>query len=352
MVRLLSLSLLLAGCSDTQLSYTKEDPVEILPGSITGRVCDPSGRLWLPDALAYVNLMDDEGVIYQTVQAYSDTDGYWTLADLPGEREYTIFVQYGSEILQTETVWVGSAEAIELEEPDCFDPVSLDIAIVTGDYDNFDLVLGRLGFTNYTSINGQDGDVLNTFLGDPAALAAYDIVFFNGGFVEDGTIYDTTDPDNAQTAQNVQNVVDYVNGGGIIFGSDWSYDLVERGWSDRVDWVGADEVPDDAQKGDYDLVNAAVSDAALAEFLGKDYLDVQYDLPVWPPIESIATGVSVHLSGTVPYSDGLSEYTLTAVPLLVSFNSEQGKVAFSTFRVVPNSDEDMLAIIQYMLYEL
>ncbi len=353
MSRLLTLSLLvLVGCSDTQLSYTKEDPVVILPGSISGRVCDPSGRLWLPDALAYVNLMDDEGIIYQTVQAYSDTDGRWVLDDIPGEREYTVYVQYGNEILATETVYVASAESVELPEPDCFDPVSLDIAIVTGDYDNFDLVLNQLGFTNYETIDGQDGDELNTFLGDPEELGRFDIIFFNGGFVEDGTIYDTTDPTNAQTAQNVQNVVDYVNGGGVIFGSDWSYDLVERGWADRIDWVGADEVPDDAQKGDYDLVNAAVSDASLAEFLGKEYLDIQYDLPVWPPIESIASGVSVHLSGTVPYSDGLSEYTLTAVPLLVSFNSEQGKVAFSTFRVVPNSSEDMLAIIQYMLYEL
>lgn len=353
MARLLALSFLLsAACSDTTLNYTKEDPVVILPGSIAGRVCDPSGRLWLPDAQVYVNLMDDAGIIYQTVQAYSDQDGYWLLDDLPGEREYTVYVQYGNEVLLTETVWVGSDEAVELPEPDCFDPVSLDIAIVTGDYDNFDVVLNQLGFTNYEIVDGQDADVLNSFLGDPEELGRFDIIFFNGGFVEDGTIYDTTDASNVQVVQNVQNVVDYVHQGGVVFGSDWSYDLIERGWSDRIDWVGADEVPDDAQKGDYELVNAAVSDAAMAEFLGKDYLDIQYDLPVWPPIESIASGVSVHLSGTVPYSDGLSEYTLTAVPLLVSFNSEKGKVAFSTFRVVPNSNEDMLAIIQYMLYQL
>jgi hypothetical protein len=342
----------LGGCSESALNYTKEDPVVILPGGISGRVCDPSGRTWLPDALAYVNLVDSDGRIYDTVQAYSDIDGNWSLGDLPGEREYTVYVQYGTEVLQEETVWVPSDTDVALEEPDCFDPLSLDIAIVTGDYDNFDIVLNQLGFANYELVDGQDGDVLNAFLGDPEELSRFDIIFFNGGFVEDGTIYDLEDSTNTQVIQNVQNVVDYVNSGGVIFGSDWSYDLVERGWPDRIDWVGADEIPDDAQKGDYDLVTAAVSDASLAEFLGEDYLDIQYDLPVWPPIEAVGEGVSVHLSGNVPYSDGLSEYSLTAVPLLVSFNSEQGKVAFSTFRVVPNSSDDMLAILQYMMYQL
>jgi len=346
------LALALSGCSDTTLNYQKEDPVEILPGSISGRVCDPSGRLWLPDAQAYVNLVDDDGIIYQTNQAYSDLDGYWTLDDLPGEREYTYFVQYGTEVLETDTVWVGSDQHIVLDEPDCFDPLSLDIAIVTGDYDNFDLVLNQLGFSNYELVDGQDGDVLNAFLGDPEELARFDVIFFNGGFVEDGTIYDLEDPDDAATAQNVQNVVQFVHNGGVVFGSDWAYDLVERGWPTRINWVGADEIPDDAQMGDYELVNAGVQDAALAEFLGTDYIEVQYDLPVWPPIESVEDGVSVHLAGTVPYSDGLSEFTLTGVPLLVSFNSEQGKVAFFTFRVVPNSSDDMLAILQYMMYQI
>lgn len=324
----------------------------ILPGTISGRICDPSGRLWLADALVYVNLVDSDGVIYDTVEAYSDIDGYWTLPELPGEREYTVYVQYGSEVLDTEVVWVPSATAVDLPEPDCFDPLSLDIAIVTGDYDNFDIVLNQLGFTNYEIVDGQDGDALNSFLGSPDELARFDIIFFNGGFVEDGVIYDLSGAAAAQTAQNVQNVVDYVHGGGTVFGSDWSYDLIELGWPSQIDWVGADEVPDDAQKGDYDLVNAAVSDAAMAEFLGKSYLDVQYDLPVWPPIVATDVAVSVHLSGTVPYSDGLNEYTLTAVPLLVSFNSQEGKVAFSTFRVVPNSTDDMLGILQYMMYQL
>lgn len=348
----LALAVLLTACSDQGLTFKREDPVVIEPGGIKGRVCDPSGRTWLPDAFVYVNLVDEDGVIYDTVEAYSDIDGRWTLDDLPGDRTYTVYVTYGAETLMAEEVYIGSGEWYEFDEPDCFDPVSIDIAIVTGDYDNFDLVLNQLGFVNYELVDGLDGEVLNAFLGDPESLARFDIIFFNGGFNEDHVIYDIADPTNPVPERNLQNLRDYVFAGGNIYASDWAYDLVERAWPSQVDFVGADEVPDDAQKGDFELVNAVVSDAAMAEYLGGEYVEIQYDLPVWPPIESVADSTSTHLSGTVPYSDGMSEYTLTAVPLLVSFNGGQGKVVFSTFRVVPNTSDDMLAILQYMMYRL
>lgn len=339
-------------CSEQGLSFKREDPVVIDNGAIKGRVCDPSGRTWLPDAQAYVNIANAEGVIYETRQAYSDLDGRWEISDLPGEREYTVYVQYGPDLLLTETVYIGSGEVIELEEPDCFDPLALDVAVVTGDYDDFNLVLNQMGFANYQLVDGLDANVLNAFLGDPAELARFDIIFFNGGFVEDGVIYDLLDPTNAAVAQNMTNLVAYADGGGSVYASDWAYDIVEIGWPDRADFVGADEVPDDAQLGDYDTVTAVVSDTSLSEFLGTTYLDIDYDLPVWPPVENVSSSVSVHLTGTVPYSDGLSDYTLTSVPLLLSFNSGDGKVVFSTFRVVKNASDDMVATLQYMMYNL
>jgi hypothetical protein len=351
-MRLAALTLLVVACSDQSLTYKREDPVVIDDGSITGRVCDPSGRTWLPDAEAYVNITDGDGVIIDTQMAFSDVDGYWHLNDLPGDREYTVYVQYGPDLLQQETVWVGSGEDVELDEPDCFDPLAIDVAIVTGDYDDFDQVLIQMGFANFQLIDGLDEATLATFLDDPDELAKYDIIFFNGGFVEDGVIYDTADSTNTAPAQRIQNIVNYVDAGGTIYASDWAYNIPEMGWPDAADFVGADEVPDDAQMGDYEEVHATVSDVALSEFLGEEYVDVTYDLPVWAPVQNVSSSVSTHLTGTVPYSDGLSEYTLTAVPLLYSFNSGDGKVVYSTFRVARNADDDVVAILQYMMYRL
>lgn len=342
----------MAACSDTTLVTKPPEEIEILDGSISGRVCDPSGRTWLQGATAYVNLVDEGGVVYETRQSVTDAEGRWSLTELPGDVEYDLFVQYGTDVLQHEPIWVASGDSVELEEPECFDPLSLEIAIVTGSYDNFDVVLTQLGFVNYTTIDGLDGATLSSFLGDPSALAEYDIIFFNGGHQEDGVIYDLENPENPVVAANVANIRAYVEAGGTVYGSDWAYDVVELAFPDQLNFVGADEVPNDAQRGDYELVNAAISDANLASYLGKEYMEVQFDLPVWPPIESTSSSVSVHLTGTVPYSDGMSEYTLTAAPLLVSFNAGQGKVVFSTFRVVPNANDDLRNTLQYIMYNL
>ncbi len=350
-----SFVLLLAalGCeSDNELQATVPRTEVVNAGSITGRVCDPTGRTWLADALAYVNVTDDAGLIYQTEKAFTDLDGYFTIDGLPGNKDYTVFVTYGPSQLMAEPVHVGNGENVTLAEPSCFDPLELDVAVVNGHYDDFGRVLDDMGFVNHHPIDGTDQEVLTQFLSSPEELAKYDLIFFNGGIVEDGVIYDRTDRDNPVPATIMQNIRDYVENGGSIYASDWSYDIVEIGWHDKIDFVGADDVPDDAQLGDYEQLQAAVTDASLSEYLAKQYIEVEFDLPVWPPIETVDRSVSVHLTGTVPYSDGFSDYTLSSVPLLVTFNAGEGKVAFSTFRVVRNGNEDILRTLQYVMYNL
>ena len=70
------------GCSDTKLRVTEESEAGLAPGSVLGRVCDPSGRTWLPDALAYTHIIDDAGKLYDTRTAYTDRDGYFLLDNL------------------------------------------------------------------------------------------------------------------------------------------------------------------------------------------------------------------------------------------------------------------------------
>ena len=352
-MRCVALVLCVAACTPDQgLTYQKDDPTVVESGAIAGRVCDPSGRTWLQNANAYVNLVDEHGVIYDTVETFSDETGTWTISDLPGEAQYTVYVTYGNEILIEETVWVGSGETVQLDEPSCFDPLDLEVAVVTGDYDDFDDVLDDLGFLEYTLIDGLDTVQLTDFLSSPTELAKYDVIFFNGGFTEDGIIYDSEDETNTLPDTVIENVVAYVDAGGSIYASDWAYDIVEIGWPDRIEFVGADDVPDDAQKGDYCQVDAAVSDASLAAYLETQYIPIEYDLEVWPPIENVDRSVSTHLTGSVEYTDGLSNFTLASVPLLVSFNSGDGKVAFSTFRVARNADEEIVKTVQYMMYNL
>lgn len=339
------------GCTENVIVVDEEPEYVPVPASIQGRVCDPSGRTWLADALAYTNITDDSGKIVDIRKAYSDRDGYWLLDELPPNQEYTIFVQYGSDILMEEVLYVTDDEHIELDEPECFDPLALDIAIVTGDYDDVQLVLESMGFSNYTLIDGTDAQTLLTFLSDVENLRQYDVVFFNGGHVEDGVIYDRN-PDNTVDDAIRANLDTYVQEGGSVYASDWSYDVVEQTWPDYIDFLGDDEEPDAAQLGDYAMVTASVTDESLSSFLGKTQLEVEYDLPVWPPVTTVEPYVSIHITGTVEYREGQNSYTLASVPLLVSFSAGSGRVAYSTFRVAANNNDDMILTLQYMMHDI
>ena len=411
----LTLSLIAAGlysCSENTFFKDPEIVEGLSPGTILGRVCDPSGRHWLPDAMVYSNLIDDSGKLYDTRISYTDRDGYFLLDPMPAGSTYTVYVQYGDAILETHEVEVDDGEEVVLEEPDCFDPLELDVAVITGDYDDFQDVLQHMGFANYELIDGMEGDEMAGFLNDLDKMLEFDIIIFNGGHVEEGLIYpapppeeededadggllfdmdedadadegaddtgvpdggdddgdDTGAPDDGDgdadadggpddepldmADEIMNNLRNYVAAGGSVYASDWAYDVVERGWPEAIDFVGADEVPDAAQLGENGVVNAVISDGALAAWLETDNTQVEFDLPVWPPIEGVDPTVSIHMSGPIEYRLGTSVYSLGNAPLLVSFASGDGKVAFSSFRVANNADADVVLTLQYMMYSL
>ena len=399
------------GCTENTFYKDTETVEGLSPGSILGRVCDPSGRHWLPDAMAYANLIDDSGKLYDTRQAYTDRDGFFLLDDLPAGTIYTVYVQYGDEILETHEVNVEDGAEMVLDEPSCFDPLELDVAVITGDYDDFEAVLGYMGFANYEVIDGLLGDEMAGFLTDLDKMLQYDIIMFNGGHLEEGLIYplppsddddadsdgglvfdegsddeaeddaedtgttdggedtggesDTGDaddgdvdggePEEALDAHEtiINNIRNYVAAGGSVYASDWAYDVVEQAWPEAIDFVGADEIPNAAQLGMDGMVTAQIPDNALATWLERDELPISYDLPVWPPIADVTSGsVNVHLQGRVEYRVGQNPQSLPASPLLVSFASGEGRVAYATFRIAENAAPEVVLTLQYMMYSL
>lgn len=337
------------GCIDTPLRPFGDNKGDASPGEIRGRVCSADGRSWQGDALVYTNLFDAEGRLTDTVTAYTDLDGNFVLQDLPGEAEYTVYVQVGGQDSTYDPVWLPSGESVELPTPSCFDPLAVDVAVVTGEYDDFELVLSNMGFANYDVFDGLDEPTLTGLLLSPEQMSRYDLIFINGGCLEQGVLYG----EGASSADTIiDNLREYVAEGGQIYVSDWAYDYVESAWPEALDFVGQDETFDAAQVGDYGLVDAAISDAALAEWLGTNAMEIEYDLPVWPPVIDSESYVSVHLSGTVTYRQGTAETTLPNIPLLVSFTSGQGRVVYSSFRVAKNASTDMMRVLQYMIYSL
>jgi len=131
----------------------------------------------------------------------------------------------------------------------------------------------------------------------------------------------------------MENIREFVDRGGRLVLSDWTYDLIVALWPDKIDFYGDEATLDTAQVGVLSQINASVPDSGLAEALGDDAISLAYNYSNWAVIESVSDDVVVHVSGDVTYrisaSDGYGE--LTDVPLLVSFTQGGGQVVFSTF---------------------
>ena len=346
----------LAGCNEG--GFTFEPPVDDpQPASISGRVCHPSGSEWLSDAVVYTNVyekvegVDGPGRVVDIIQTSSDRYGYWTMSNLTPQVEYEFIIAYGNQTLDRVKIYLRPGEDLVLPEPPCFDPQAMNIAVVSGDYDNMQTMLERMGFINFTLVDGNDTERLVDFLSTPENLDPFDVVFFNGGHVEEGVFY----PDaagNDESDEIAAVLEDYVWNGGSIVGSDWAYDVIERIYPDAIDFLGDDSIPNAAQLGEYAIVDAVVTDDSLGAFIGKELVEIEYDLPVWPAVVETESYVTVHMRGNVSYREGTQSTALEQVPLLVSFSGGTGRVGFATFRVAANQSDDMRGIFQYILYNV
>jgi len=338
------------GCSESEVAFSPVTPDVAQEGSISGQVCDDVKQVWLEGASVYTHIYDADGVTYDSRLTVTDSLGKWRLDKLPGDFEYTIYVAHRNQILQTFTATIPPGEHIETPPPTCFGDVDLSVAVVTGGFDDFSVLFTALGIGTYKTVDGQVGDEITQFLSDPVTMANYQVVFFDGGHQEDGVIY--SDQPDATVDAVRQGISDYVNSGGTIFATDWSYDVVEQIFPNMIDFLGDDLVPDDAQQGEPGDITANVSDPDLVNAISVGQVDVVYDMSVWPLIEAVDPAVTVHLHADAPYRVGMDVAYVSQSPLLVSFDQGGGRVIFTTYRNAVNGTGDMLAVLQYMLADL
>lgn len=341
-------ALALIGCSEQEFNFQYVPPA---PGdlSIQGRVCDPVLQTWLEGAFVYTNLYDAENdIVYDTRTATTDADGVYVLEELNGDLEYEIYVQKGHDIIEQFIVTLSREADLVLPDPPCFADVDAQVAVITGTYDDLVPTLAAANVPVARVIDGQRGDEIVDFLSDSANLSEYQILFFDGGHLEDGVVHGSG-PEVASTLNSLRS---YVEGGGVIFASDWAYDVVERLYPDRVEWVGDDLVADAAQAGEPGDVSAAVTNTGLSLAVGQEAVTVRYDLAEWPVIEGLDGGVDLYLEGDVAWRQGMSTHPIAASPLLIGFREGKGQVVYSTYRAAANGEGEMLAVLAAMVESL
>ncbi|HEY5807690.1 MAG TPA: hypothetical protein VIT67_06965, partial [Povalibacter sp.] len=261
------------------------------------------------------------------------------------------------------------------------------IAVVTGAYDRIEVILAKLGLATYdanTEIidfstasftmfdgegTGQFGDVMalfetNSSTGLPR-IRDFDIVFVNCG----------ADLASLDTAENRATIRAYVENGGVLYATDWGYDVVEQSIPEYLRFVGEPDsdptqpyAPGAAAVGPEGIsIDATVRDPLLAPWLdgvsciggacrnGDGTIRVEGFLAGWAVMEGAhsahADDVFEHVGGTVPLDSNTQER-----PLSVEFPFGAGQVIYSSYHTVHEGAAGegfypQERVLQYLVFE-
>jgi len=188
---------LLIGCGDVQVDTNQPRSNENM-GAVSGRICNSRGDAWLENAFVYTNLVSDSGIVCGTLGSHTDRDGYFLLDGVPSGEELSFYIS-GEGDVATFPASVTKGVLTIIPEPTCLEPVSLQVAVITGQYGSFSRVLTDVGVTAYAVVDGEDGSALRSFLGDIEGLAGYELICINAGAVEAGIMDDPALSQNLAT---------------------------------------------------------------------------------------------------------------------------------------------------------
>ena len=308
-------------------------------GTITGYVCAPNDSLNIGGATVYVEATNCNGKPIK-IGAVSDDTGNFVLEDVPSGPQ-TVVIEKGSFKTDYSVVVPdgGEVHAQDVVQDACFDQEDAKIAVVSGDWDDIGGILKGLQI-EYDAYNGEDNFQETVgLLSDLEKLKEYDIIFFNCGADHEDILL------GASSQAMITNLQMFVDQGGSVYASDYAFVYVEWPWPSAINFVGGDMNTSGPKMGVPGPLQATVTDPALIGWLGKQSVSLNYDLPAWVAVESVPAATETHIIGS-PLFVG------TGVPLMVSHTQGQGKVLYTTFHNEPQVTDDMVKILQFLVFSL
>ncbi|MEC9071401.1 MAG: carboxypeptidase-like regulatory domain-containing protein [Myxococcota bacterium] len=354
------------------------------PGNCTveGTVLAPEGSI--PIAGALVLLTHDipepknQGVYcdacvippFYVPHAFSSYDGTFSF-EVPETGEWFLVVEKGG-FRRVRTVTISEGNMVfepELttlpadQDPDNGDDIP-KMAVVGDAYDNIENTLAKLGLGAVDGsgdlVGGTEAfDLYDTWsdeqvelLLDWDVLSQYHVVFFP---------CDSSWPDDLLLNPVVlDNLRTYVQSGGRLYVTDWSYDILNEAFPGPILWVEQTAEMGSAELGIYDAP-AIVNDAGLQTWLQVQDIE-DFDLEDnWTGIDSVQTYLAeneygnelmmeptVWVSSDVP--SGVSSGFTGEHPATVSFQNGCGRAMFSTYHTEGFAGTGLMAQERALLY--
>jgi hypothetical protein len=334
-------------------------PVEV---TFTGTVYAPNGNLPLSNALVYFTTTAPDPIpagaycdecvkLPEGTFALSAADGTFEIAAQTPTGKYFLVVQKG-QFRRVRKIEIEKGGTFKTDRDDTTLPGRSNVAkgddvprmVVLkddADYDQIDESLRKLGITEFEIKTDR------SLLENQTQLMKYHVVFVPCG---------TQDDPLSAAAQSKQNLVKFVEAGGKLYVTDWSYEFVRQPFTGFVSWEGETPTLGSATGGLWDAPAKAV-DPGLADWLaatGDATFSVEGN---WTTITRVSSrpgkdpkGQAVDIAPkvwvTATKEDG------TVHPTTVSFEDQCGRVLFSTYHTESGSGGGLLAQEKALLYVL
>ncbi|MBX3188466.1 MAG: hypothetical protein KF819_15725 [Labilithrix sp.] len=334
--------------------FESKDPGEGKPppaiGTLTGKVVMPEGTIPISDALVYLTdaapapipreaYCDKCVGLDSYAFTYSKPDGTFELPSYH-EGDQFIVVQKGQfRRVRKITVAAGNhALATELTRlpprtNDAAGDTTPRMLIWPGQWDHVEKSLKKIGVEDFEKF--EPGLDLNAYAAKIKALPSYHIVFLpcSGRVKESGASGPACEV--SVDAQLKNAAKDFVERGGKLYVSDWSYEYVRQGWPGAISWMGeTGQMGSACQPGGADAP-ARFDDKSLNDWmvaLGEGSATLK---AAWSTIDKVNAISSTDENGK-PFTQTPKVWASVmqgggARPATVSFQDRCGRVLYSTY---------------------
>lgn len=381
---------------------TCDDISETLSGTVLATDCtssdgayDLSGEIPCGEALTF---SAKKGSFFLslsvTLSCASDEDSV-ALDDIAFDDDCGVGSETGQALVKGKPAFTVDAESCS------FDIARM--AVVTGTYDEIENVLAKLGFGevdeygeldksesfDFTLIDGNDSldedfEDFDDFISDIENLNEYDIVFINCG---------NSNEDLLSDSEVVSRLQQYIDEGGKLYVTDWSYDFLESPFPSFLNFLAGGDDPDTAETHNHAqsgtggiTVDADVANDMMAAWLDSVTVNggtIEEDcyglseedinarigarnddgtvtigdfLGAWAVIEGMHDGFAdvtdLWISGDISHSGG----DLSDAPLTATKDIGEGRILYSSYHTAHSCPTQGFwpqeRILQYLVFEL